>query len=328
MFYLNQIYCSNHEVYQKFDNDYAFLNTACTALYIFDGKTGDYKSITSLKRKFRNRKYNVVNTANGINPTFYPFYSKNTETFFLRIVPSFKPKKGFAKYHNDRYNTTGLIGEFNRKGKLINVHGSYDNIYKHNHYLSFRDGCMMDRYADSVIIYATQLSDQIHLKHIQRGEEQIFGSRGKFIDINAENIPMVTSDEDLLLNKYSTLIESPFYWSLNVTDNHIIRTYTIATEDTISVDSEEVKIRLKYLNGEIKGCLLPSMTEQKQRIFMLTNKAFFIQIYDKKTLKLLYDDKLNIPFPLLINAIDNRFYFTKLNSRDNDKCYIFKFMEN
>ncbi|MCF8248102.1 MAG: hypothetical protein K9J37_23110 [Saprospiraceae bacterium] len=312
-------------MYFEMGNEIAFLNSSCTAINLFDDDTGLFRKTKTLKRKYKRKKYNVVNTGNGINPPFYSFYYARTKTFFLRIAPTFNPKQGFEKYSNTRYSINGLIGEFNEKGKLIKVHGIYDDVYKFNKYLSFRDGCLMDRYSDSIIIYSTQLSDQVHRKNILTGEEQSFGLKGNFINKNIEDVPLITSEADFLLKKYSTMIESPFYWSINVTDKYILRTYTIATKDTVSIDSEETKLRLKFLNGDIKGCLLPSKTEQKQRVNMLANKQFYIQVYDKNTFALLYDDKLNVSFPLLLSSKDDNFYFAKLDSKTNKQCYIYKF---
>jgi hypothetical protein len=290
--------------------NYWFLSTKKNELFEYDING---RIIKTIKINFKSNG-KELSIDDGMYTTGSQFYDKTSKSFFLTVRPKNRLDSEtddyYEKYFAQKYRSNVVIGELSPSGNLIKCFGNYDNIYKDKVFLSHLDDTFFDKYDENAIIYTNQLSDDMTILDLIDGSARRVGERGKYINKAYSELAEIRNREASFFNEYTCLIESPYYASLDVIEDFIIRTYSIAIKDTVSIDQNDTETRVKWLRGEIKGCLLASKTEKLQQNLWLT-KPYFVQIYDRKSLSLLFDGPIGHCFPKFIRADGSKLYFYK-----------------
>jgi len=288
--------------------DFFLLDDFDDSIFVFDAK-GKFLGKKKLKTKYKGVQYYV--SRHGLDK-FNPVYNDQTRRLFVSISPEWKGyrnKKKFTKGGIKKYSTNGLIGEFNLEGELQNVYGKYDSVYLKRLFLSYLDGSPFDKFENNGVVYSCQLSNDILIEDLQTHQTRKVGKPGRYIKKHFDELPEIQSIEDRALYENSFQVESPFNWSIHTTDRYLLRIYTTGIKDTVTVSEKDMTFTKEYINGEIKGCFLPPLSVSK-RLKLLSNKPFFIQVYDvANNFNLLYDGPIDLEFPLFLGAAKNEFYF-------------------
>ena len=285
---------------------------------LFFGKTGRLDFSIKLKKKYKGTLYFVNERIMG---HIHSFFNDETSSFFIPIGPAKKRngKEPFVDYNARKSLEHGYIGEFNMEGELIAVHGKYPAIY-HKGEFSHLDGPLLDG-LDGEIGHSQNLNHEITIQKIGTSALQTFGIKGGNIEKNEEDLPMILSRDESFLYETNRFIESYFYWSLNISDDYIFRTYTKSIKDTIQADPEDIAFLKKYLDGEIKGCMPTTRTEQRQAA-LLNKKPFYLQVYSRENKRLLMDEPIGFFRPYFLGSKENSVLFLEW---ENERYKVHRF---
>ncbi|MCB0545264.1 MAG: hypothetical protein KDC70_17180, partial [Saprospiraceae bacterium] len=126
----------NAIVYETGDK-IVLLNTTKYKLDLFN-KSGKYLYSKKLALKYKGQRYFINNNF----PPYDPVTSGNT--LLLALKQEWEGYDGsnaeFLKGGQKRYEQSGIIGEVDMDGKLLNVFGRYDTAYRRGRLLTYLDG--------------------------------------------------------------------------------------------------------------------------------------------------------------------------------------------
>lgn len=279
-------------------------------LMVFD-KKGQYVDALPLEiREGKNHYHSVNYRLAAFSDVFNPYRN----SVFLSVLPSWKgfnKKNKFYEGGINHYEARGLVAEIDLKGKLLNLYGAFDKVYKNMHFLNYLDACAFDFYKNDGILYTCQISDAIHIEYFDERPGVVFGQRGKYINKSIEELPLVKSLDDFKYFGTSFIIESPFNWGVYAGERFVARLYSTEMTDTITLSTQEKEYIDALQNGDIKGCALMPASELR-RWKLVNQKHFYIQIYDtENNYQLVLDQPIDLRYPKYLGYNNGKFYFQK-----------------
>ncbi len=291
--------------------EYYVLLSGGSGNFLYFDKTGNLYKTIKIKQKYKGSFYFITDTRTS---PICGFYNDKSSSFFTPVHPAAKRKESRVEFSTRKSLKFGYIGEFNEEGKMIAVHGKYDPLYYKGE-LSHLDDPQMDVF-NGEMIHSQNLSYNITFQKIGSQESETFGVKGKNIEKTPAELPKILSRNDWFLYETTRAIESYFYWSLNISNKYIFRTYTKSIKDSVPADPEDITFIQKYLDGEIKGCMPSTNTERRQRELMRT-KPFFLQVYSRESKELLFDEPINFRYPHFLGSKNDSVLF--LEWAENEK---------
>lgn len=286
------------------EGDFLIFNSNGDHFFYFDKNGKKNKRFRYVKAKFHKVPYTLLpSTAYTFDPFETIYFDKNQKKIFMPIIPAWDiyDRKGDYKISalENIYNTEGLIGVFTYEGKLINVIGKFDEVYRKNKFLI---------YLNSIYSYYDPKTQTIFIG--QEGSEQIstYDLSGKHLKTfgvgnSTDYLPTISSKEEfqtivyhnkLITNNYKYL----FYDNKN---NLTYRIYAKAIEDNTEPEKgyDKLAVLLEMKKNKIPGCPRPSKQEMQQKE-LLEKKPHYLQIYDNtKNNVLIAEIQVQYPFKIL-----------------------------
>ncbi len=204
-----------------------------------------------------------------------------------------------------RYAEPGLVGMFNLNGKLMQVFGQYDPVYRGEKLLTYLDDYHIGLIGKDSVFIQFQLGDQIAIYH--KGiSKSPFGIRGDCFNMDEDQYYDIKNKSEELENNPKHSINTPHYFDgCSVGGNFFVRSYAIGMEDTVQFTAEALLAKQQWLNGSLKGCLIRGK-QDFQQAKEYRSKPCFIQIFDLKNPQTpIFDGPINLRFPICLGCFSS-----------------------
>lgn len=276
-------------------------------LYYFSKEGKRLKRWRYIDTRLKRNTYEIYPSSVDVFETGY--YDDSSKKILLHVIPSFdKAIDNNFEYDLAElakvYSTPGLIGVFNDKGKLENVIGEFDDVYRDNQYLLYLNG-----------IYTFFEPQSKHLYIVQEASPliSVYDLQGRKINtIGAgtirEKLPTITSrDQSVLQSLHFRIITNNYKYVFHDSESNLTyRVYAPAAQDTTKpeVGYDKLAILAQMKRDKVGGCPRPSTQEIRQQE-LLDNKPHFLQVFDgNRDNKLIAEVPISYPFKILKSERD------------------------